>query len=407
MSALPLVRIWLVVSAFASVAGWMLSAVGQLNRAGYVILGLVVVLLLLLRGDWLDWVRARASRAERLAETEKRQKTAVLQGAAASSGLTAKSGSASRTPFGSGLSQEGARVVEFSSRAPVSVRRAIRWAGVRRRFGRWLPASFVLLALLVFLGGALYPPTNHTGLTYRTPRVLQWLTEGHWFWIHSPNYRMNDRACGLEWLSAPPLLFTKSDRGIFLLNFFPFLLLPGLIFSAFKRLGVRGRVAWHWMWLLPTGYTFLLQAGSIGNDTFPTVYALAAVDFGLRAWESRRLSDLWLSVLAAGLLTGAKASNLPLLLPWAILMLGFGSALERRPLASAGVLLVTLLVSFLPTAVLNVIYCGDWSGPESGTDGNEHEEPIRRDLGQCLSAAAEQLRASVLSPGRVVESVLP
>ena len=80
---------------------------------------------------------------------------------------------------------------------------------------------------------------------------------------------MNNRPCGLEWLSAPLLLFTKSDRGLFLVNFLPFLLLPGLIFSVLTRLGVRARVAWHWMWLLPTGYNFLLQGGSLGNDTDP------------------------------------------------------------------------------------------------------------------------------------------
>jgi len=49
---------------------------------------------------------------------------------------------------------------------------------------------------------------------------------------------------------------------------------------------------------------------------------LAAVDFGLRAWASRQASDLRLSILSAALLTGAKASNLPLLLPWGIVVLG-------------------------------------------------------------------------------------
>src|SRR5207244_8967318 len=135
------------------------------------------------------------------------------------------------------------------------------------------------------------------------------------------NYRTDNRACGIEWLSAPLFLFTKSDRLIVLLNFVPFLLLPGLIFSVCTRLGVLPRVAWNWMWLLPTGYTFLLQAGSAGNDTFPTVYALAALDFACRAWVSRRPSDLWHSLLAAALLTGAKASNLPLLLPWVVVLL--------------------------------------------------------------------------------------
>src|ERR1051325_3316437 len=108
------------------------------------------------------------------------------------------------------------------------------------------------------------------------------------------------------------------------------------------------------MWIVPSRYSFLLQAGSAGNDTFPTVYALAAVDFGCRAWKSRSLNDLWLSGLAAALLVGAKASNLPLLLPWGLLILPLLPLLKNRPLATAAVMLVAALVSFLPTAVLNI-----------------------------------------------------
>jgi hypothetical protein len=210
----------------------------------------------------------------------------------------------------------------------------------------------------------------------------------------------------MEWLSAPLLLFTKSDRALFLLNFVPFLLLPGLIFSVFRRLGVRPRVAWHWMWLAPSGYTFLLQAGSAANDAFPTVYALAAVDFGCRAWVSRGPGELGLSLLSAALLTGAKASNLPLLLPWAILVAarlsgGFvpaspmkardslrrlpqsavsGESVPAPPLrgrlaAAGGVLLVAGTVSFLPSAALNLHYCGDWSGLRLERDGMKMKNP--------------------------------
>src|SRR6185312_9470520 len=52
--------------------------------------------------------------------------------------------------------------------------------------------------------------------------------------------------------------------------------------------GVRPRVAWHWMWIVPTGYCFLLQAGGIANDAFPTVDGLAMMDFALRAREKCR-----------------------------------------------------------------------------------------------------------------------
>ncbi len=188
---------------------------------------------------------------------------------------------------------------------------------------------------------------------------------------------MTDRACGIEWLTAPLLLFTKSDRALFLINFVPFLLLPGLIYSVFTRLGVRARVAWQWMWLLPFGYDFLLQAGSISNDTFPAAYALAAIDFAARAWSSRRVPDLWHSILAAALMTGAKASNLPLLLPWAILIFAVLPLLRRQITATLVVILLAALVSFLPTAILNLHYCnGDWSGLSIERAGMEMKNPV-------------------------------
>src|ERR1700722_8665899 len=299
MSFLPFARLWIWISAFASLAGWTLSALGQLNAFGCALFFAAFILFILL------W----------------RKNLGLLPAS------------------------------KFSRRKKFL-----------HHFKRPLPFCFAALAILIFLGGVIYPPDNYTALTYRIPRVLQWLAHGRWFWIHTLNYRMNDRACGIEWLSTPVLLFTKSTRALFLINFLPFLLLPGLIFSAFTRLGVRARVAWQWMWLLPTGYNFLLQAGSAANDTFPAVYALAAIDFGARAWKSRKLSDLWNSILAAALLTGAKASNLPLLLPWAILILPLVPLLRKKIAATALVIFLAAIVSFLPTAILNAHFCGDWSG---------------------------------------------
>ena len=214
---------------------------------------------------------------------------------------------------------------------------------------------------------------------------------------------MNDRPCGLEWLAAPLLLFTRSDRGLFLINYIPFLLLPGLLFSVCTRLGVRPRVAWHWMWLLPTGYNFLLQAGSLGNDTTPAFYALAAVDFGLRAWKSRRPADLWLSILSAAFLTGAKLSNLPLLLPCAIVVFPCLPLLLRRPAAAFVLVLLAASVSLLPTAALNTHYSGDWTGLAVEHSVIEMKHPIVGIWGNTL-ASAEELRSADLPARALVES---
>ena len=374
------VKFWIVISTLASLAGWTLSALGMLNKTGYVVFaGVVIVLIFLFR------------------------KSALF------------------APLSS--------VQEFKK--------------LRRRFRWFLPGSFAFLAGLVFLSGLLYAPNDHTGLSYRLPRVLQWLQHGHWFWIHTPNYRMNNRACGIEWLSAPLLLFLKSDRALFLLNFIPFVLMPGLIFSVWTRLGVCPRVAWCWMWLVPTGYGFLIQAGGIANDAFPTVYALAMMEFALRARDRFRVSgfefrvaaadfgpwslDLGLSVLSAALLVGAKASNLPLGLPWAMVffpllpklfsgcrplspehhlspalsptswrrgrpepsgrwspsMLGVRCLMFDVSLWSL-IFLVAVVVSFVPTALLNIHYLHDWSGLSIEHAGMDMKNPVAGILGNAV-----------------------
>ena len=321
MSFLPAVKIWIWISVFASLAGWALSAFGFLNRIGYAVLGVVCLVVLI-------EMRARGA-------------------------------------FGS-------RAIPW------------RWRKLRHRFCRPFPLMFAALAALAFVGGVMYPPTNHTGLSYRIPRVLHWLQAEGWQWIYTPNPRLNTRACGFEWLTAPLLLFTKSDRGIFLLNFLSFLLLPGLIFSLLSRLGTQARVAWQWMWILPTGYVFLLQAGSGGNDAFPAVYSLAALDFACRAWKSRQVSDIWYSILAIALLGGAKASNLPLMLPWLVLIAPLWKLLRDQPLGTSRVVVIALMVSFLPTVILNLYYLGNWSGLNIERLGMEMKNPFVGIWGNAL-----------------------
>jgi hypothetical protein len=89
---------------------------------------------------------------------------------------------------------------------------------------------------------------------------------------------------------------------------------------------------------------------------------LAALDFALRARTSHRVSDVWLSVLAAALMTGAKQTNLPLGLPWIIALWPSLKVLIQKPRLAVVMLLPCLLVSLMPIGVLNNHYCGSWTG---------------------------------------------
>jgi len=160
----------------------------------------------------------------------------------------------------------------------------------------------------------------------------------------------------------PVLIASKSDRLLFLLNWFPYLLMPGLVFLFLRTLGVSRTTRRIWMWVLPTGYCYALQAGGLQNDGYSVNYTLAAVVFAGLARASSGFFPAVLAVLAMALLTGAKFSNLPLMLPLLICLL---PALKGRPVLlkrMLPLLPVFVLCSFLPLTVLCIHYTGYWLG---------------------------------------------
>ncbi len=295
---LTIVRLWILLSTLVVSAGWILSALHQLNRAGY---GAVFALAGMAAVFWqrkTKW-RPRKSPAQLLHQ-------------------------------------------------------------FHRRFRRRAPQFFLLLALLALVSGAFFPDLNYDADAYRLPRIFHWLWVGQWHWIHTFDARMNISACGFEWLCAPLVLFTHTDRFLFLINWIPYLMLPGLIFSVFTRLQVRPRVAWWWMWFLAAGWCFALQAGSVDNDSLAAVYILAAVDLALRAREKKSAADLWLSLLAAALATGVKQTNLPLALLWLIAVWPVKKSFWARPIGSILAATFGLLVSIVPISILNHEHYGTW-----------------------------------------------
>lgn len=259
-----------------------------------------------------------------------------------------------------------------------------RW---RRRVLHPLPALWLLAFLLAFASGLVFEPRNYDFLTYRLSRILHWWAEGRWHWITTNNDRMNISGPGFEWVLAPFVILTHSARPAALINLLSFGLMPGLLFRFLTALRVRPSVAYQWMWLFPGGYCFVTQAGSAGNDAFAVTYLLAGIIFGLEAGRTRNVAWLYASILSAALLTGVKASDIPLAAPILTSWWPARKLLFRRIMPLAVVVTIAALSSFAPIAIANQLFAGQWAGDTGGASGLQVFNPIAGVTGNLLQLA--------------------
>ncbi len=236
---------------------------------------------------------------------------------------------------------------------------AAKW---RRRFSRPLPLLYLVIVALSLVAALLYTPWSFDATSYRLPRLLYWWSAHHWYWIGTLDHRLDFSSCGYEWQMLPVILLTRTDRLIFLLSWLPFLLMPGLVFFAFRTLGVNRRSARRWMWLLPSGFCYALQCSGLQNDGYMAIYTLAAIAFAGLAWRRRQAVFLWLVLLAAALLTSAKLTNLPLLLPLGLLLLPALCVVNWFKWKTVVILFLAAGCSFAPLAFLCWQHTGDWTG---------------------------------------------
>jgi hypothetical protein len=276
---------------------------------------------------------------------------------------------------------------------PVFAWPTLAWRGelhkLRRRSRRLAPALYFLTLVLSILGGLLYEPLNGDAQAYRIPRVLHWLAENQWHWIHTGDNRMNVVAPGTEWLWAPGFFFFKGQRWLFLYNAISFTLLPGLVYAFLTTTGVRKRIAWWWMWLLPSAYGYAMQAGSIANDSYSAVFSLASVVFALKARRSQKVSDLWISLLAAALMTGTKQTNILLLPLWFVPFSLNWKLLLPRPILGAVILVFAIGVSCVPITYLNLKFAGSWQG--FGATKVEPKSPFWGVVGNAFALTAQNI----------------
>jgi len=248
-----------------------------------------------------------------------------------------------------------------------------------KRCARILPASFLVIWLLAAIGALTYHPNNYDHLTYRFPRLLHYWSESSWHWIGSGTSRLNYSGIGYEWSWFPFFVLFKSDFGAPLLNLLGFALMPGETFRFLRNARVTSRIANIWMWVLPGGYGFVVQAGSAGNDLFGAILFLVAANRAFAFGRSRKTEDLGVAILATALLTATKLSNLPLILVVVVAAFasgGTGIIRSACHLRLLGISLVSLGCSALPIIIANIHFTGSWDGDPNNLEKLHISNPM-------------------------------
>jgi hypothetical protein len=241
----------------------------------------------------------------------------------------------------------------------------------------------------------MYIPWSFDATTYRLPRLLYWWAAHHWYWIGTLDHRLDYSSCGYEWQMLPVMILTRTDRLIFLLSWIPFLLMPGLVFFAFRAFGVSGRSARRWMWLLPSGFCYALQSGGLQNDGYTVGYTLAVITFAALVLRTRRGSFLWLSLLAAALLMGAKLSNLPMLLPLGLIVLPSLRVANWFNWRNAVVIFIAIVCSFIPLSFLCWKHTGDWTGDPTDQSLMQNRNPMAALVDNTIAMVRDSVQPPV------------
>jgi hypothetical protein len=233
-----------------------------------------------------------------------------------------------------------------------------------RRFLSWkrpLPLLFAAMSAVLLWRGLAIAPFHSDALSYRIPRVLNWIAEGRWYWIDAQDPRLNTRGVNSEWVTVPLLLAWGWDRLIFLPNWVSFLFFPRLIFQVWRDWGVPARMARLWMWLLPASFCYSLQACNASTDILGTFFALAAFAL-LRRRQRITPADVLCSILGIALATGVKLTIAPIIVPWLILAYARRQWFFKWPGLSFAAGTWAIPLSLIPNVVANLIYAGSITG---------------------------------------------
>lgn len=275
----------------------------------------------------------------------------------------------------------------------------------------WLMvAGLIAIGVLTLILALAAAPNNWDSQAYHLPRVEQWVQNHSVGLFPSPFFSQNDLAPGAEFLLLHLRLLTGGDR-LYNLVQWSAMLVCGLATSRVAaQLGAKrlGQVAAAFFFV--TAPMVVLQSTSTQTDLVASAWAVAAATLALDAiWGSSRLTSLLLLGAAAGLAQNTKATGMisawPMVALW-FAVVAWRAIRTRSPLRMAKVAgsAVIVFAAALVIAGPFLVRMQDTYGSPLGPQVVRNHSMQRHDPAAVFINGLRQLQTVTMVPVRPIDT---
>lgn len=183
----------------------------------------------------------------------------------------------------------------------------------------------VLILVLVFFQGIIYPPNNYDSMTYHLARITHWISQGSVSHFPTHTLRQIIQPPFSEFFISHINILSGND---ILSNSVQLLFLISSIFSLIllsKHLGLNSEQKWIMVILAVTIPEVILQASSTQNDIVVSFFVITAIYFAIISLNYFSIENVCFLGLTVGLGLLSKGTSyiflLPVVLFWCIFSL--------------------------------------------------------------------------------------
>ncbi len=188
---------------------------------------------------------------------------------------------------------------------------------------KWTGSLLLVLFLVLFIQGLVYPPNNYDSMAYHMARIAHWFAHGEVNYYVTGIYRQIFQPPFAEWLIGHICILAGND---WFANAVQLLYLAGIVTCTIdiaRRYRLAKPVVLFAVYYILTTPGILLEATSTQNDLVVSFFTLMAGYYAIESVQQARRRSAYRMALSAGLATLTKGTGYVFVFPILLVWFGF------------------------------------------------------------------------------------